>query len=99
MGDLLFDGPAQQLEASIEKAAERARGEAELQLDRVVVGTVDVSKREGKPVFFGEGLEDRADLFAGLGGAGNFGVGGRDAVEHLLAGARRRRSPDGARAA
>src|SRR6185295_3004974 len=99
MGDLLFDGAAKQLESSIEDAAERAGREAQLHLDRFVVGAVDVAKRERKAVFLGEGLQDEADLFAGLGEAGPFGGRGGHVVEGLLAGAGRRAAPEGARAA
>src|SRR5689334_25170656 len=97
MGNLLFDGAAEQLESSIEDAAERTRAEPELHLDAFVVGAVDVAKGQGEPVFLGEGLEDRADLLAGVGQAGLVGRGRRGVLEGSRAVPRGRRAPPGSR--
>src|SRR5579862_8913946 len=99
MGNLLFDRPPQELKPPVEEPAQGSRGEAQLHLDRVVVGAVDVSKREGKTVFLGEGLKDDADFFAGFGAAGVLAFGRRGSVERLLAGSRGRPSAHGPGAA
>src|SRR5579872_1060700 len=94
MGDLLFDGTPQQLKTPVEEPAQGSRREAQLHLDRLIVGAVDVSKRQGKAIFLGKRLKDGADLLAGLRAAGVLALGSGGALEGVPAGPGRGAPPE-----